>query len=167
MTAPVTTSTGWLARVSNPAGMLYGSLIGASVLATASVHTDDYRFVGLSTGIVLGVYWMAHVYVEAQRLQLSGDRRHALHRLRHTAAHESGVIIGGVPGILVFTVAKVLGASTSDAASYAVYFSVAVLLVVGYVTATQAGRRGAARIVDSLAAGAFGVVVIIAKALLH
>ena len=74
---------------------------------------------------------------------------------------------GGLPGIAVFVLAKTFGATTSDAASYAVYFSVGVLLVVGYLTATQAGRRGGARIVDALAAGLFGVIVIIAKALLH
>lgn len=166
MTAPVLTP-GRLTWLPQASGMLYGSLIGASVLATASVHTDDYRFVGLSTGIVLTVYWLAHVYVEAQHLQFVGDRRDAIQRIRHTAEDESGVIIGGLPGIAVFVLAKTFGATTSAAASYAVYFSVAVLLLVGYLAATQAGRRGRARILDAFTAGLFGVGVILLKALLH
>jgi hypothetical protein len=160
------TAAGRLLGFPDPAGLLYGALIAASVLATGAAH-GDYRFVALATGLVLGVYWLAHVYIEAQSLQLHGDARNYLHLLRHTAAQEIGVILGGVPAIGVFLASKALGASTTHAATIAVYFSVAVLFIVGYLTAHQAGRRGFPALVDSLTAAFFGVVVIVAKALLH
>lgn len=158
---------GGLARVSDPAGLLYGALIAASVLATASTHADAYAYVALATLLVLGAYWLAHVYIEAQSLQLSGDGRRYLHRIAHTARSELSVIQGGLPAIVVFVVADRLGASVKDAAATAVYFSVVVLVCAGYLTAHRAGRRGWAGLLDAAAAGLFGVVVILAKALLH
>jgi TRAP-type C4-dicarboxylate transport system permease large subunit len=156
-----------LAAVPNPAGLLYGALIAASVLATASAHDNSFEHIAIATTMVLVVYWLAHVYIEAQSLQLAGDKRHVLHRLRHTAARESSVIKGGLPAIVVFVGVDLLGLSPTDAAGVAVYFSVLVLVFVGYLTAHQAGRRGWPGVVDAAAAGFFGVLVILMKALLH
>ena len=149
----------------DPAGLLYGALIAASVLATASAHVEDFRYVALATGFVLGVYWLAHVYVAAQALHTS--RRSFPRRLADVAAHESSLLKGGLPAIVVYVALDVLGVSTQDAAAYAVYFSVAMLVYVGYLTALRAGRHGWASVVDAAAAGGFGVLVILAKTLLH
>jgi hypothetical protein len=153
--------------VEDPGALLYGALVGASVLATASAHAEAFTYVAVATVLVLGVYWLAHVYVAAQRLQLSGDDRLFLRRLAHTAGRELSIVQGGLPAIAVFVVADRSGASVSDAAAIAVYFSVAVLVGAGYLLARRAGRHGWAAVLDSAAAGLFGVVVIVAKAVLH
>jgi hypothetical protein len=163
----VTSAARRLSYVSNPAGLLYGALIAASVLATASAHDNSFDHIAAATTIVLAVYWLAHVYIEAQSLQLAGDRRRFLHRLGHTADRELSVIKGGIPAIVVFILADRSGLSPTDAASVAVYFSVLMLVCVGYLTAHQAGRRGLPGLVDAAVAGFFGVLVILMKALLH
>lgn len=159
-------AAGRLTRSADPADLLYGALVAASVLATASAHAE-YRYVAIATLLVLGVYWLAHVYIEAQSLQLRGDARHYLGRLGHTAAREASIIQGGLPAVIVFALCDAFGATTTTAASVAVYFSVGVLALVGYLAAHQAGRRGVATLVDSFTAALLGVVVIVAKALLH
>jgi hypothetical protein len=166
-TTGLTAAARRLADVSDPPGLLYGALIAASVLATASAHESSFNHVALATAMVLGVYWLAHVYVEAQSLQLGGDERRFLRRLGHTAVRESSVIKGGLPAIVVFVVTDRLGLSVGDAAAVAVYFSVLVLFCAGYLTAHQAGRRGLPALVDAAAAGFFGVLVILLKTLLH
>jgi hypothetical protein len=164
----LTTSGGLrgLTRLQDPAGLLYGALVAASVLGTSATH-GGYGYVALATLLVLGVYWLAHVYIEAQALQVQGDARRYARLVRHTAVREASVIQGGLPAIAVFAVINALGASTETAAAIAVYFSVGVLFVVGFVTARVAGRRGAGVWVDAVAAALLGVVVIVAKALLH
>jgi hypothetical protein len=166
-TGGLTAAARRLADVRDPPGLLYGALIAASVLATASAHAGTFQHVAVATTMVLGVYWLAHVYTHAQSLQLLGDERHFLRRLGHMAATESSVVKGGLPAIAVFILSDRLGLSPSDAAGVAVYFSVVVLLCVGYLTARQAGRRGLPALVDAAAAGLFGVMVIAMKALLH
>jgi hypothetical protein len=161
-----TTAAARLTRLQDPAGLLYGALVAASVLATSATH-GSYGYVALATVLVLGVYWLAHVYIEAQALQLHGDARRYARLLRHTAVREASVIQGGLPAILVFVAGNSLGASTKQAAAIAVYFSVGLLFVVGFVTARHAGRRGLAVAVDAVGAALLGVAVIVAKALLH
>ncbi|NUS50390.1 MAG: hypothetical protein HOQ22_05030 [Nocardioidaceae bacterium] len=163
----VTSAARRLAQVNDPAGLLYGALIAASVLATASAHAEAFAYIALATFLVLVVYWLAHVYIEAQSMQLAGDRRHFFRRLAHTGVVESSVIKGGLPAIAVFVLADLLGATPTRAATIAVYFSVLVLVGAGYLTARQGGRRGLPALVDAAGAGFFGVLVILMKALLH
>ena len=74
---------------------------------------------------------------------------------------------GGIPAVLVYLVGTLLGLSAGNAAAVAVYFSVGLLVCVGYVAAHLAGRTGAAALVDASIAGLFGVAVVVLKALLH
>lgn len=155
----------YLGTPEETAGLLYGALVAASVLATASAHVDDFSHVAAATCFVLGVYWLAHVYTGAQALHRDGQS--FLRRLGHVAARESSVIKGGLPATLLYMAVDLLGASTQNAAAVAVYFSVVVLFYVGYLTALRAGRHGWAGLVDAAAAGSIGIVVIVAKTLLH
>lgn len=151
----------------DPAGLLYGALVAASVLATASLHSPAFTRVALATTAVLGIYWLAHVYIAAQTLQVAGDARHFIRRLAHTGVHEAAVIEGGLPAVSVYVVVNLAGATSQTAATVAVWFSVAVLTAAGFVNARRAGRHGLVGLVDAAAAGAFGVLVIVAKAALH
>jgi len=47
----------YLGTPEETAGLLYGALVAASVLATASAHVDDFSHVAAATCFVLGVYW--------------------------------------------------------------------------------------------------------------
>ena len=159
-------AAGLLARA-DPAGLLYGAIVSAAVLATVSAHADDSVFVGLATGLVLVIYWMAHVYIYTLSSQLDGDRRHFLLRLRTASAHETSVLKGGVPAIVVYVGAELAGADVDAAAATAVYFTVGLLGVVGYLGAHQAGLSGRAMALEVAAAASFGVLIVLAKTLLH
>lgn len=161
------TSSGRRLRIADAGALLYGALIAASVLATASAHAEDFTYVALATLLVLGVYWLAHVYVAAQRMQYGGDDRLLHRRLGHSGREELSIIQGGLPAVVVFWVTELAGASVGTAAAVAVYFSVAMLVGAGYLLARRAGRRGWPAVLDAVVAGLLGVVVIIAKALLH
>lgn len=156
----------WLAAA-DPPGLLYGAIISSTALATASVHDDGPTRVAVTAGGVLVIYWMADVYVHAMSVRFDGDARGLLHRLGSAAAHKASVLKGGLPGILVYVVAHALGAGTTTAAYVALGFSVVLLTVVGYLGARQADtpRRSAA--LEGMGAGGLGVVIMVAKSLLH
>lgn len=156
----------WLAHT-DPAGLLYGAIVSAAVLATVSAHAEGSTFVGVATALVLVVYWMSHVYIETLSRQFDGDRRQFLPRLRAASAHESSVLKGGLPAILVYVGASLAGAGISSAAATAVYFTVVLLAGVGYLGAHQAGVRGGALLLEVAGAASFGVLIVGAKTLLH
>ena len=132
----------------DPGGLLYGAIVSAAVLVTVSAHAEDTDYVVISTSVFLVVYWLAHVYIETLSTQFRGDKNPFARRLRHAAGHEAGVLKGGAPAILVYTLVSLLGAEPSTASAIAAYFSVLLLVVIGYLgahgrrTRVAAARRG-------------------------
>src|SRR6478736_3612801 len=82
----------------DPAGLLYGGIVTAAVLATVSAHAETTEHVAIATFAVLVLYWLAHVYVKTQTMQYEGDRR-AIHR-RLPAAARHAVIEATAAGML-------------------------------------------------------------------
>jgi len=102
MTTTVTERGQRLVEAPDPATLLYGAVVAASVLATGGSRASAFTHVGLAVCEVLGIYWLAHVYIEAQALQVAGDPRGFLRRLGHTFAREAWVIAGGLPAVAVY-----------------------------------------------------------------
>ncbi len=151
----------------DPGNLLYGAVISASVLATVSAHPEAFPNAAVADAVVLGVYWLAHLYVAAQSGVFDGDTRHILHRIREAAGHESAILLGGVPAIVVYLAGIVAGMEAGAAAGLAVYFSILLLAAAGYLAGKRAGMTGRAAVIDAAVAGLFGLVLIVAKALLH
>lgn len=163
------TRTGVVPRLAaaDPAGLLYGAIVSSAALAAVSVHTAEAARVAIATGAVLVIYWMADLYVHALAMRFDGDVRGLLHRLRHSAAHKASVLKGGVPGILVYVVVYSLGADSSTAAFAALGTAVALLSVAGFLGAKHAGAAVRPAMVEGAGAGLLGVVIMVAKSLLH
>jgi hypothetical protein len=156
----------WVANA-DPSGLLYGAIVSAAVLVTVSAHASGTDYVVISTAGFLVVYWMAHVYINTLSTQFEGDRHSFFARLAHAAWTESSVLRGGIPAIVVYSLVAALGADVSAAAFVAAYFSVVLLMVIGYLGAHQAGLRGWPLAGEVAAAACFGVVIVIGKSLLH
>jgi VIT1/CCC1 family predicted Fe2+/Mn2+ transporter len=156
----------WLASA-DPSGLLYGAIVSATVLATASLHDDGpTRVAMLASGAVV-IYWLADLYVHAISVRFDGDARGLLHRLGSAAAHKSSVLKGGLPAIVVYVVAHGAGAESTTAAYTALGFSVVLLTIVGYLGARQAGTPKRAATLEGMGAGVLGVIIMVAKSLLH
>ncbi|HEX6249386.1 MAG TPA: hypothetical protein VFZ64_16070 [Nocardioidaceae bacterium] len=155
-----------LARA-DPAGLLYGAIISAAALATISLHTPQAARVAIATGAVLVIYWMADLYVHALTVRFDGDTRGLMLRLGHAAAHKSSVLKGGLPGIAVFVTVYGAGADASVAAFAALGTAVVLLTVAGYLGARHAGTPRRPAMVEAAGAGSLGVVIVVAKSLLH
>jgi len=151
----------------DPAGLLYGGIVTAAVLAAVSAHSSDRTRVALAVGGVLFVYFLAHVYVETQAMQFAGDERLLHRRVVVAARAEVSVLEGGIPAIVVYLLGYWLGLSSTNAALVALLFSVAFLVVVGYLGAHRAGMTGWRLVVESSAAGIFGLLAVFGKLLLH
>lgn len=156
----------WVAS-RHPAGILYGVIITAAVISATAGHEPSARRIVGTTLFVLGVYWLADVYVRAFAHQFREGRETLPHRLAAAARHESGVLLGGVPALGTFTVATALGASPDTAADIALWLTVLVLGSLAYLAARYAGAPVREAVVEAVLAGMLGVLMIVSKALLH
>ena len=158
-------AAGWF-EARHPAELLYGAIVSAAVLATAT-HAEGSQRVAVVTAVVLLIYWCGHVYINALSRQFEGDRAQFLVRLRASSRHEIGVLQGGLPAIVVYMVAVAVGAETGTAAAVGVYFSVLMLAGAGYLGARRAGLGVRAVVLETAGAAAFGVLIVGLKTLLH
>ncbi|SDF66792.1 hypothetical protein SAMN04487781_2135 [Cellulosimicrobium cellulans] len=150
-----------------PHDLLYGAIVAGFVMAVSSVHAPTGDRVVLATSLVAVGYWLAHCYVDA----VSGrfhDTGHSLWGRTVVALRSNvGVLLGAVPGIAVYLVALAVGLGVEESALVAVWFTVLLLGVVGFLAAFRAGARGGRLVGETLLAAAFGGVVIAVKYLLH
>ncbi|ARU50492.1 hypothetical protein CBR64_02260 [Cellulosimicrobium cellulans] len=150
-----------------PHDLLYGAIVAGFVMAVSSVHAPSGDRVVIATSLVAVGYWLAHCYVDA----VSGrfhDSGHSLWDRTLTALRLNvGVLLGAVPGIAVYLIAYAFGRDAEAAALVAVWFTVVLLGVVGFLAAFRAGARGARLVGETALAAAFGGIVIAVKYLLH
>ena len=147
--------------------LLYGAIVAGSVLAVSSAHAEDTAHVAVATALVTAIYWLAHVYVDAIGGRFRDNDRPMHRRIVDAMRDTTELLIGAVPPILIFLLARLLGADVQAAAQAALWFTVVMLLVAGAGAAYLAGVRGVTLVVESLIAGSFGLLVILLKYLLH
>lgn len=159
-------TAGRLAR-GNPAGLLYGAIITSAVMSATASHVESAARVVATCIFVVAVYWLADVYVRVFADQFQHGRSPLLQRVRTAARHESRVLLGGVPTLVTVVVASLLGADLSLAVYLALWLTVAELGAVGYLSARFVGDGRRTALAESLAAALLGVVMVLAKSLLH
>lgn len=159
-------AAGRLARSSTD-DLLYGAIVTAAVLVAAGGHVASAGRVLAVWGVVLSTYWLTHVYVHAARSQFRGDSRNLLRRSGEAAKTELPIVEGGIPAMLVFLTATACGLDPITAVHVALWFTVLLLGLAGYLGARHAGRSSAAAAGEAAAAALLGVLMVAAKTLLH
>ncbi len=156
-----------LLRTSKVSELLYGAVVSASILAVSSLHGPTTEHVAFATLGVCITYWLAHVYVDAIGGRFD-DLDHSAHsRLRSALVGNTEILVGSLPPIIVFVLARLLGVGVADSAWLALWFTMAMLAGTAAYAAYVAGVRGRALVVETLAAGSLGLVVIGLKYTLH
>src|SRR3954451_9410511 len=150
----------------HPGSLLYGAIVTAAVfVATGRAGESVAQVVGI-WAFVIGTYYLAHVYVHAAESQFEGDTRHLLRRSIYAAKDQVGVLEGGLPAMGVFVLASIWFQEIS-AEKLALYFTVVLLAVFGYVGSRHAERTVSASLGEAFGASLLGVLMVLAKSLLH
>lgn len=153
----------WRSR-RNPAGLLYGALVAAAVIAVSSGVMESARSLTLAVVEVLVIYWAAHVYSRILAERLADPSATFRERAREAVRHEFSVLAGGLPALVVFVIASVAGASLSTAANLALAATIVLLGSAGYVVGRQAGAHGRDLAAEVAVAVLLGVLIFTLKA---
>lgn len=165
----------WLNRVSSaavPSG-IYGTVICASILA--SVEQMSVGTVAVVVVVTLVVYWLAERYSEV--LGLSAGADHDSPRTtgqKITAAHVRTVlrsdwpmIQASVTPLVVMLISRLLGASNELAVDIALFYTILLLVALGWLAATRALLVGWPRLAATSFAAVLALIVVGLKASLH
>jgi len=152
---------------SGAGGLLYGAIVTAAVLVITGLHNSPIRDVVAAWAFVLVTYWLAHVYVHTTESQFEGDHRNFVLRSLTAAREELSVLAGGLPGMAVFLIVYARGENTTGAARVAIYFTVVILALVGFIGGRHAGRSVLGALGEAAGAALLGALLVLAKILLH
>ena len=151
----------------NPAELLYGALVTGTVFALSASATDEARTVGLTVLEVLVAFWVAHVYTRLLTDRLRDPAASFMERGREAINHERAVLEGGLPALVAFVLANLVGASTSRAVDVALAVTVVLLGSAGYHVGRAVGARGITLVGEIAVAVLLGLFVVGLKLALH
>jgi hypothetical protein len=154
------------AKRTDYAGAVYGSMLAASVVATASAVGDYPR---LQLGILLIVtglvFWGAHVYA-----RVAGERQigHGLswREGRHVARHEWPIVEAAVLPAAAVLISPVLGLGLPGTAWLALGVAVVQQVAWAFTGAIRAGASRRQAAFEGLANLVLGLIIVAAKAAL-
>ncbi|WP_354637830.1 hypothetical protein [Kitasatospora camelliae] len=148
-------------------GAVYGSLLAASVVATAG-STGGFPRLQLAVMLVVTglVFWAAHVYAH-----LAGNRQigQQLNRreVRYVAAHEWSIVEASLFPALAVVVSPLLGLGLEGATWLALSVAVAQQVTWALIGAVKSGASRGQAATEGLVNLVLGLVIIAAKAALH
>lgn len=151
----------------NPAGLIYGTISVAALLAAESARQETYpRTVG-AVLITLMLYWLAHSYSQFTGARVKEQVAFTYGGLLDTARHELTVVIGAVGPLAVLILFWVFGASLAAAVTAAIWTAAAIVVVLEIVIGVRAELTGRELVRQTVVGAILGLLVIALRVLLH
>ena len=153
-------------RRTDYAGAVYGSLLAASVMATAGTAGDFPRVELVVLLLVTGlVFWVTHVYA-----RLAGERPvgrpWSRHEMRRVAGHEWSIVEAAALPAAAVAISPLLGLSLAGAEWLALSVAVAQQVFWASLGAFRAGASRGHMLIEGAVNLALGLIIIAAKATL-
>ena len=158
-----------LARValaSRVAAAIYGLIVSGAVMAAAGEH-GSVRDVAITVFITVLVYWAAESYADVLGEQIAERRPATWSRAWELLRQGWPLVEASYVPLAVLVIAWLVGANTTFAITAGLVTNALLLVALGWIASMQTERSLPARIVAAALAGAFGMVMIAIKTLLH
>ena len=145
---------------------IYGTLIGASVLA---VSDDDDPVTEIAVAVILTIliYWAAERWSAVLGAYLQNPHPITPREALRIFAEGYPMVQASYVPLFVMVVVRVLGGSIAWAVNAALMVSIAVLIGLGALAGRRAGLRGWWLVLSAAFTGALGFAVVALKAVLH
>ncbi|MDQ6728815.1 MAG: hypothetical protein M3022_00535 [Actinomycetota bacterium] len=151
----------------NPAGLVYGTVTVAALLAAESARNETYLEVIASVVIALILYWLAHAYAEFVGHRLQTEEHFTYGGLFRTAAHEFAVLLGATVPLAVLLGCWAFGARLDTAVSASIWTATGAIVAVELLIGIRAELRGRDLIRPTLFGAGLGLLVIALRVVLH
>jgi hypothetical protein len=144
---------------------IYGVIVSAAVMAAS--HENSAGAVTVAVLVTLVIYWGAERYARLVAARIHGGHRPTRHEVRLQLTSGWEMVSASVLPLLVLITFYRLGAGLDVAILCALICSTVLLCLAGW----QMGRHGQLtaleRVTSAAVAGAFGLVMVALKTLLH
>ncbi len=148
---------------------VYGTVLVSGMIVVAGSYGATSWQVFLSVFGTVIVFWAAHVYAGtiAGHGVLEGDDTSLWLALRRALRRSVGFLTSALPPSIVLLLGALEAVDDTVAIWVALWLGVVILAILGFIVFTLRGDSWLVRILGSLGTAAFGVAMIILKALIH
>ncbi|HET6964095.1 MAG TPA: hypothetical protein VFH58_04935 [Acidimicrobiales bacterium] len=151
----------------NAAGVVYGVLAVATVIAAESTRRETFGKLLAASAVTMGLYWLAHAYAHHWASRLGKAREWTVAEIVTSLAHEASILVGALVPAAVLAISWLAGVGIRTAVT-AVLWTAGIEIVVLEV---GAGLRHHLRLADmavqSLIGVAMGLGILGVRVLLH
>jgi hypothetical protein len=155
-----------VALASRLAAAIYGLIVSGAVMAAAGEH-GSVRDVAITVFITVLVYWAAESYADVLGEQIAEARPSTWARSWELLRQGWPLVEASYVPLIVLVVAWAVGASTTGAITAGLVTNALFLVALGWIASAQTSRSVPVRIASAALAGAFGMVMIAIKTILH
>jgi hypothetical protein len=151
----------------NPAGLVYGTILVATLLAAEYSRRETYVTTVGAIVIALIMYWLALAYSEFTGRRLKDAEHFTLTAFWKAAKHENSVLIGaGVP-IAVIVVCGIFSVDLASGLEIGVYTAAGMIIVFELLIGWWSDARGIQLIWHTIVGILLGLMIIALRILLH
>jgi hypothetical protein len=149
------------------AGLIYGTISVAALLAAESARTETYSRTVASVGILMILYWIAHSYAEFTEERVADHKPFTVSGILLMATRELTVLIGAAFPFSALLVCWALGASLSTAVAVASWTSAAIVIATEIVLGLRAELDGKEMVIQTGVGVLLGLMIVAMRVLLH
>jgi hypothetical protein len=149
------------------AGLLYGTISVAALLAAESARLETYPKTVGAVGITMILYWIAHSYSEFAAERLQEHEPFTYIGLIANATRELTVLIGAAVPFSVILVCWIAGASLTVAVAAASWASAAIVIATEVVIGLRANLTGREMVRQTVVGAILGLLIVALRVLLH
>ncbi len=151
----------------DPAGLIYGTITVAALLAAESARQETYAETFGAVVITLALYWLAHSYAQFTGERMSAGEHFTYRGLLRTAAHELAVLLGAAVPLGAILIGWAAGAALDTAVLAAIWSAAAIVVVTEVVIGVRAELTGRDLVRQTGVGVLLGLLVIALRVLLH
>jgi hypothetical protein len=151
----------------NPGGLVYGTILVATLLAAESPKRETYLKTVAAVAVALIVYWLSITYAELTGERIRDDEPFKPAAFAQAAAGQLPVIYGALGPLLVLVVCWAVGVGLPDGVSVAIWTSVAMIIAIEVGLGVRAELTGRQLVVQTSMGVLLGLLVVALRVLLH
>jgi hypothetical protein len=151
----------------NPAGLVYGTILIATLLSAEYSRRESYLTTVGAVVIALMLYWLALAYSEFTGRRLKEGELFKLSAFGRAAKHENSVLIGAAVPLAVIVVFWIVGGSLSAAIEVAVYAAAGMIVVFELLSASWSDASGREIVGHTVVGVTMGLLIITLRVVLH
>ena len=159
--------TSRLAVPSNPRGLVYGTLLVATLLAAEPPRRETYARTVAAIVVAMIVYWLAASYAEFTGDRVLEEQPFTLESFGQTARRELAVIYGGVGPLIAVLVCWAAGAQLTTAVTIAVWTAVAIIVATEVAIGIRTELNCRQLFIQTGMGVVLGLMVVAVRVLLH